>query len=133
MYQKQVEKLKILKGISNPEQKPSEKDNGYLSIEKKLQQAESEQSLHYIVYRNYVGATLFSGLINKNTARIKEIEDDSGTGEIKAKLAVLCANPITKKYEIEHCEVSFTTDADRKGFIKVFQQACSIENTNSCP
>ena len=34
LFQKQVEKIKILKGISNPEKKPSKKDLGYLSIEK---------------------------------------------------------------------------------------------------
>jgi hypothetical protein len=34
-FQKQVEKLKLLKGITDPERKPSKKDMGYLSIESK--------------------------------------------------------------------------------------------------
>ena len=63
-----------MKGISSADKQPSKKDNGYLSIEK-ANQSNNESNSHYLVFRSYIGTTLFSGLINPKNAKIKEIND----------------------------------------------------------
>lgn len=95
VFQKLVEKLKILKGISAVDKQPSKKDNGFLSIEKFLG-ADSGQNAHYLVFRNFMGQTLFSALINPKVAKIKEI--NTKEHRYKVKVAVACKDPQTKQY-----------------------------------
>lgn len=54
LFQKQIEKLKILKGITD--KNPGKKGLGYLSIEKRK---DGSDSTHFIVYRNCLGANQF--------------------------------------------------------------------------
>jgi len=58
---------------------PSKKDNGFLSIEK------AGNKLSYLVYRNFLGATHFSGVISASVARVKEIVK---ADKFKVKVAV---------------------------------------------
>jgi hypothetical protein len=56
LYQKQVQKLKLLKGVTSVDRLPSKKDSGFLSIEKC-------NGTIWMVFRNFMGATLFSGKV----------------------------------------------------------------------
>ena len=96
VFQKQVEKLKVMKGISSLDKKPSKKDNGYLSIEKQNTTAteDNKEPTHYLVFRSFMGATLFSGLINPKVSKIKELNDKECS--YKVKVAVACKDPSTK-------------------------------------
>ena len=46
------------------------------------------------MYRNFVGATLFSGLINPKIAKIKEV--NTKENKFYAKVAVACKDSETK-------------------------------------
>ena len=96
MFQKQVEKLKILKGVATVDKQPSKKDNGYLSIEKFLGPSTDSTPSYYLAFRNFLGSTLFSGLINPKVAKIREITDKPQ--KFKVKVAVACKDPTTKQY-----------------------------------
>lgn len=65
LYQKQILKLKTLKGIGN-EGNPSRKEQGFLSIEK-------SGSVNCLVFRSFLGANLFSGIINPKMSKVKEL------------------------------------------------------------
>ena len=110
IYQMQVEKLKILKGLMDPEGKPSKKEKGYLSIEKQR----DGNPLTYLVFRNYAGNTLFSAVITK-AARIKD-NTEAKTGRFETKVGVGCVEFKTKKYGMEHCIIRFSMESDRKAF-----------------
>ena len=105
MFQKQILKLKTLKGVGSIEKLPSKKGNGFLSIE-------VVNNAYFLVYRNYLGATQFSGLIQAKITKVKAMEKG------KAKIIVAVRDAVSKKYEVEHCEVKFTGEGDRDGFVK---------------
>lgn len=71
MFQSQVEKLKILKGVGQANPEPCSKGIGYLSIEK-------VNGTPHVVYRTLTGQVLFSGVMNKAAAKTKVLtaEDD---------------------------------------------------------
>jgi hypothetical protein len=111
IYQQQVLKLKTLKGVST-EKQPSRKDNGYLSLEK-------ANGVNYLVFRSYLGQSLFAGVINPNLSRVKALspaEHSNGKNKqtrIKAKASVVVIVPGQKQPEVEHVEISFLSEADR--------------------
>jgi hypothetical protein len=120
-------RLKVVKGVGAEERKPSKKDNGFLSIEKLKPHSNSKDSqLHYLVYRNFLGATQFSALINPQIAKIKSLEVKPS--KFQSKIAVGVRDPATQKYEIEHCMLSFITDLDRQTFSKVFAEVSGCKN-----
>lgn len=101
-------KIKTVKGV------PSKKDNGFLSIERA-----KGASLYYLVYRNFLGANQFSGLIS--SARIKEVNEKPG--KIQAKAALLQRE--AGKLAPVHLMINFITEGDRQTFIKVFSSLLS--------
>ena len=123
LYQKQVNSIKILKGIGLPERKPAKKDLGYLSIEK-LKDPKGQPEVHYLVYRNFMGATLFTGIINKAVAKLKE--DNAKPMKQKLKVAVAVRDTETGKYVPEHCVLKFPNEHDKKSFIKVFSDVSGV-------
>jgi hypothetical protein len=96
-----------------------------LSIEKMREQNAGEEQAHFLVYRNILGATFFSGVISKKIAKVKEINDKPH--KYKVKVAVAVKDYETKKYVQEFCEIKFSNDSDRKAFIKVFSSVAGIE------
>ena len=66
-FQCLVEKLYILKGVGTQCAQPCKKGDGYVSIE------ESGKT-PLVVYRSLTGQTLFSGILNKSAAKIKDQE-----------------------------------------------------------
>jgi hypothetical protein len=73
-----VKKIKILKGVGAQCPAPCKKTDGFLSIEK-------TNEVNYIVFRNFTGKVLFSGIVNKQAAKIKVLEDEN-----KRKLKFTC-------------------------------------------
>jgi hypothetical protein len=67
-FQKQVKKIKILKGLGVLCPAPCKKEDGFLSIE-------SANGVSHIVFRNLTGKVLFSGVLNKSAAKIKVIAE----------------------------------------------------------
>lgn len=124
IYQQQVEKLKTLKGVGTEDRQPSKKQLGYLSIEK----VPGSQPIFCMVFRSYMGANLFSGLINTTVSKVKSLlpqEHSNGknkANKIKAKAAVAVKDPVKGKFEVEHCEITFTCDQDRQLFITTFEE-----------
>lgn len=90
------------------------------------QESDESQTTYFIAYRNFLGATLFSGLINKSVAKIKEINEKQN--KFKVKAAVVCKDFSTRKYVPEYLEIRFSNDNDRKAFIKVFSEVAEIKN-----
>lgn len=110
-----MEKLKILKGIQDPERKPSKKGTGFISIEK-----QTITSLVHMVFRNYLGANLFSGVINSKSSQIKALS--SKPGRLEVKVSVMCKDALTKEFGLEHCVIRFGKEAEREQFMKVFSE-----------
>jgi hypothetical protein len=61
------------------------------------------------VYRNFLGATQFTGVINSKVAKVKEHQDDK-LQKYKAKIAIMVRDLDSKKFEIEHCLIEFIAD-----------------------
>lgn len=99
-----------MRGIGNYERKPSKLDEGFLSIEK-LKSDTSDQAPHFLAYRNYLGKTHFSSVINKKLAKIKEINEKAN--RYKVKIAVAVKDLETSKYEAEYVIIKFITENDR--------------------
>lgn len=64
-----MKKIKILKGVGAQCPAPCKKTDGFLSIEK-------TNEVNFIVFRNFTGKVLFSGVFNKQAAKIRVIEDE---------------------------------------------------------
>lgn len=64
-----------------------------------------------MAFRNYLGNTLFSSIINKKFAKIKDINDKAN--KFKVKVAVIVKDLNTQKYEQEFVILNFITDNDR--------------------
>jgi hypothetical protein len=103
LFQRQICRLKTLKGAP-----PSKKDNGFLSLER------SREGSAYFVYRNFIGANQFSGVVSPTQSRVKLLNEKPGKFQVK----VLVLQPSAGKSV--HLMVSFITDSDRQGFLKVF-------------
>ena len=84
-----------------------------------MNRKEGEAPVH-LVFRNFTGTTLFSGLINKRIAKFKEISTENKPNTFKAKVAVLCREFESKTYQVEHVEIKFNTEIDRQKFKEVF-------------
>eukprot|EP00347_Sterkiella_histriomuscorum_P021742 403332924 len=135
VFQRQILKLKTIKGVSSEERKPSTKGEGFLSIEKYREQPSTQTSQddpnsakpqpHYLVYRNFLGATQFTSLIVKNQAKIRELNEKPN--KFQVKIAVSVRNPTSKKYEQEHVKISFITDAERQMFINLFKEVANVQ------
>lgn len=80
-----------------------------------------------LVFRSFIGASLFTGVINPSTGKVKALtaaEHSNGKGHenrLRAKAAVLVSGKT--KFEVEHVEVTFIKEADREAFIKAFEEA----------
>jgi hypothetical protein len=103
LFQRQIAKLKTLKGVA-----PSKKEHGFLSIER-------IKGLLYLVYRNFLGVTQFSGVISEKINLAKIVEKD---GKFKVKIAAGAKDNEGKLY-IEHLMVNFLGEADRTTFMNV--------------
>ena len=72
-----------------------------------------------MVFRSFLGANLFSGVINPKISKVKELlpsEHSNGKAhahKLKAKAAVAVKDPQTGKFEVEFCEITFMNEADR--------------------
>ena len=117
VFQRQIQKLKTLKGVGEYG-KPSKKDNGFLSIEKVKLKDEKASSPIVLVYRNFMGMTQFSGVINQSISKLKELNDKPN--KFRVKMVVAVKNPLNNKFESEHLEISFLTAQDRETFLTVF-------------
>lgn len=121
VFQRQVLKLKTLKGVGSEDKQPSRKEQGYLSIEK-------VGAVHCLVFRSFLGANLFSGVINPKISKVKELTpEEHSNGKKKASLckgkaSVAVKDPQTGKFEVEHCEITFANEADRALFTRTFSQ-----------
>jgi len=106
LFQRQIAKLKTLKGVA-----PSKKEHGFLSIER-------IKGLLYLVYRNFLGVTQFSGVISEKINLAKIVEKD---GKFKVKIAA-GAKDNEGKFYIEHLMVNFLGEADRTTFMNVHSE-----------
>mgnify|MGYP001562144079 CR=1 FL=1 len=105
-----------MRGISDKERKPSKKDHGFLSIEKKsigLENGQSSGEIVYMVFRNFLGATLFTGFINSKISKIKNMPSDKAE-KFLAKVALGCIDSETKKIGVEYCVIHFVNEDDRR-------------------
>ena len=66
LYQKQVLKLKILKGTGSQNPEPCTKGDGFLSIE------ETTNDVTHIAYRSLTGVNLFSGILHKTSGEVRK-------------------------------------------------------------
>jgi len=107
-FQSQISKIKILKGVGSQCPAPSKKNTGYLSIE-------LSRETYYIVYRTFAGASLFSGVLNKPSGKIKLIETSE---KFKVKFTVAVKSSAGMK--LEHCEATFFNRNDRENFVSVY-------------
>lgn len=68
---------------------------------------------------------MFSGVINPSISRVKDLQPaeysngKARPNKIKAKAAVAVRDG-SGKFEVEHCEISFMTENDRRDFIASF-------------
>ena len=119
LFQRQILKLKTLKGILTDGQ-PSVKCDGFLSIER-------AKNVPCLVFRSFIGATLFTGVLNASSAKVKALtaaEHSNGKGHenrLRAKAAVLVSGK--SKFEVEYLELTFMNEVERQTFIKVFEEA----------
>lgn len=94
LFQKLIEKLKIVKGVSSVEKIPSRKMNGYLSIERQNNLSDGISAPLFLVFRDFAGNMHFTGLLNKSVARIREMNEKEHV--FKLKIAVTCLDPSTR-------------------------------------
>lgn len=109
-FQAQIEKLKICKGVGAQCPAPCKKELGYLSIEE-------QRGAYFLVFRSMTGITLFSGVLNKQAAKIKVVVKER---KQRLKLTVVVTDA-DKKLQIEHLEVTFLQQSDRDNFEKVYK------------
>lgn len=106
IYQRQVAKLKVVKGAA-----PSKKDNGFMSIERLKEGCATP----FLVYRNFMGTTLFSASISQALSKIKSLEDKPGKPRVK--IAVCQGQPS----KMVHVELKFFTEQEKAAFIQIFE------------
>ena len=76
---------------------------------------ELSRDIYYIVYRTFAGATMFSGVLNKPSGKIKLIEANE---KFKVKFTVAVKSSVGMK--LEHCEATFFNRNDSDNFISVY-------------
>lgn len=76
-----------------------------------------------MVYRNYLGNTQFSAIVNQKIAKLKQTDEN---GKVRAKVAVAVKDPETGKYDQEFIQIRFFTEADREVFSKIFKETAGI-------
>ena len=80
-----------------------------------------------LVFRSFIGTTFFTGVLNSTSSKVKALtpsEHSNGkshANKIKAKAAV--AVNANGKFEMEHVEITFNSEADRQEFISSFNEA----------
>jgi hypothetical protein len=110
IFQRQISKLKIVKGLPL-----SKKDNGFLSIERPNSITSSAHC--FVVYRNFLGATQFSGVITPGISKIKNLNDKPGKHRVKVALSYKDASGSKEV----HIELKFITESEKDTFISVFE------------
>jgi hypothetical protein len=113
--------LKVVKGA--PE---SKKDNGFLSVERL---SRSDLTSYYVVYRNFMGSTLFTAVISPSLSKVKLLDDKPG--KPRAKIALCQRQQGINK--IVHVELKFISDSDCKTFIDVFTEYLDQPNDRVPP
>jgi hypothetical protein len=93
---------------------------------------ELTNGLTYIVYRAFTGVVIFSGVLSKGSAKIKNLEtDDSATeltnvgfeGETIYNTKFTCVvRNAANELLVEHCIVGFLRDQDRQNFTQVYNE-----------
>ena len=103
--------------------------SGLLALER-----QTETNHVHLTLRSSSGLLLFNGLILPKRSRIKDLHDEkekegeeatpsTGAKKCKAKIGVFVRSEEKKKYEEEHCIISFQEEADKERFIKEVKKA----------
>ena len=85
----------------------------------------------HMVFRNFVGATLFTSILNRTISKVKEEPLDAARPKFKCKVAVLCNLYKSKEYKPEHVVVRFNLKPDLHSFIEIFQKQLSEVSNNN--
>ena len=100
LFQRQISRLKVVSGAPQ-----SKKDHGFLSLER------TTSSIVYLVYRNFMGATLFSAVLSPESAKV--LGTDMKEGRHQAQVACSSSGKIV-------VTLNFISKADREQFCEVF-------------
>lgn len=100
LFQRQIARLKIVSGAPQ-----SKKDHGFLSLER------ADSSIVYLVYRNFMGATLFSAVLSPDSAKV--LATDMKENRHQAQVACSSSGKLV-------VTLNFICKADREQFCEVF-------------
>ena len=77
--------FKTVKGITQASKLPLILDSGYLSIEKVSLSGASKEAEGYpfVIFRNFMGKSLWSGMLTHKVARIRNMESKKNRAKLK--------------------------------------------------